>query len=187
MKTLLATTAIALLATIGTANASPAALLGGTTTTTVNQAMTAYQLNKQQQAAIAGAGAFAGGGKGGSGTGTGGDSQGSVDNTTNNKTDVDNLGLAFSFPPPALGNEAWGSYQILYGAFSSTYFEEDIVNSNVFSNVLGGFVQTEDPAKTATLKSILAAYMCASGNDDIRMGGGQLYGTMGLTGCLTKD
>lgn len=112
--------------------------------------------------------------------------------TTNNETDVDgSLGLAFSFPPPAIGNGPWGSYAAVWGLWTSTYYEEGIVNSNVFSNVLTAY--SGQAKKDPFMTHILATYMCSSENDAIRAGGAVAYNTINapvfglpnLGGCPT--
>lgn len=188
MKKLLASTAI-LLATIGAAHATPAfnPVTATVASTVMNSAKSASSakatggdaaaLNKAQLQAMQEA---QGGASGGNST------------TTSTDTKVDgSLGLAFSFPPPAIGNGPWGSYAVGWGLFTSTYFEPEIVRENTFANVLGAYVSTDTP--NPFLGHILATYMCASDVPAIRTGGAVAYnsvnalafGLPNLGGCPT--
>lgn len=131
-------------------------------------------------AAIAAAGALSASGASADG-GSGGDA------STKNKTEG-SYGLALGFPDPAAGRDYWGSMSVFFGLYSQTLFEREILTSETLAGAVQAFVLNDNPSKTAVLVNVLAATMCSSDDDEIRRGGGRLYGLeLGLPGCLVPD
>lgn len=116
----------------------------------------------------------------------GGDATSANNDNSDNSTKVDgSYGFAFSFPPSAIGNGAWGSYGVGWNFFTSTYLSEEVLDANTVSNVMAFYADVENEGRADTLKKVLASYMCASERANVRAGGGLLFGDFGYSGCMT--